>query len=652
MNTIRYSDCNEQVAPIPQIKSRPHFRRMVKMFRSLDMTCVLLPVCSFILWCISLNYVDLQHINDLGLISVMPPLTIITLLFMMVSFSLSLRRMRTPIILLHFALLIFMLYGITTLVEVEPHFNIIYRHAGYTEYIMRKGSVDPYLDAYFDWPGFFIWSAFLTRAAGYQDIFSYAVWAPVFLNLIYLGPMYMIFNAATTNKRLVWLGLWFFCLANWIGQDYYSPQGLGFFMYLVIIAILLKWFKVPPSMQSFIRKQDEPRSGLLSRCIRGFYGWLKAPDMLFTPAQPGQRFVLLVSVLIVFACVVFSHPLTPFFVLASVTALVVFRRCTPFWLPIVMALMTTAWILGMTQPFLIGHLDWVTGGFGHFTSTLSSNLTEHVVGDAQHLFISRARIAMTIFLWGLAFLGAIWRLHHGYRDITMVLLALTPFSLFVVQPYGGEMLLRVYLFTLPPMVFFAAALFSTTMSRERRTTSSLVVARSSRWLAVRPSPWAILMIASMSVVLLSGFLFTRYGNESMDYMTVGEVEGVHYLYSIATPNSIFLEGSDGTPWQLQDFEKYDTRSMTDELPAAIAPANAKAIVQYANGEIQARNYSNVYMIFTHSQKVTARGVYGLPLDTMDRLEAALLATGKFELIYSMPDAQILLFIHQGKGGSR
>ena len=156
----------------------------------------------------------------------------------------------------------------------------------------------------------------------------------------------------------------------------------------------------------------------------------------------------------------------------------------------------------------------------------------------------------------------------------------------------------------------------------------------------------------MSVVLLSGFLFTRYGNESMDYMTVGEVEGVHYLYSIATPNSIFLEGSDGTPWQLQDFEKYDTRSMTDELPSAIAPANAKAIVQYANGEIQARNYSNVYMIFTHSQKVTARGVYGLPLDTMDRLEAALLATGKFELIYSMPDAQILLFIHQGKGGSR
>jgi hypothetical protein len=638
--------------------------------------------------------------NDLGLVSVLPPLNIIALLIMMVSFSLTLRRMRMPIVLLHFAFLIVMLYGITTLIEVEPRFDILYRHAGYTEYIMRTGTVDPYLDAYFDWPGFFIWSAFLTRAAGYHDILGYSVWSPVVLNLLYLGPMYMIFRAVTTNKRLILLGLWLFCLTNWVGQDYYSPQGLGFFMYLVIIAILLKWFKVPAFVQpsikkqrnwfklppfvrsflnwfklppfiqsflswfrmpsfvrSFVRKQQEkrrePRSGILSRFSSGFSTWLKAPDMLSTPARPGQRLALLMSLLVIFAFVVFSHPLTPFFVLASVTALVVFRRCAPLWLPIVMALMMGAWILGMTQPFLVGHLDWVMGGLGHFTSIFTSNVTEHVVGNAQHLFITRIRVVMTLFIWGLACLGALWRLWRGYRDITIVLLALAPFPLFVIQPYGGEMLLRVYLFTLPPMVFFVAALFSTAPNKELKTTSQWVTIRTSPWRAVRLSPWGTVVIAAMCVMLLSGFLFTRYGNESMDYKTEGEVAGVHYLYSIATPNSLFLEGSDGTPWQLQDFEKYDTRPLTDDFMAAVTSANAKTIVQFTNSEIEARKYSNAYLIVTQSQKVAARAVYGLPYNTLDRLDSALLASGRFKLIYRMPDAEILLFIRQEtKGGSR
>src|SRR2546422_651786 len=113
-------------------------------------------------------------------------------------------------------------------------------------YIMRTGTADPNLDTYFSWPGFFVLSAFVTQVAGYQSILSYAGWAPVFNNLIYVGPMYMIFTSFTTDKRLIWLGLWFFYLTNWIGQDYFSPQGLNFFLYLVIIAILLKWFKIPP----------------------------------------------------------------------------------------------------------------------------------------------------------------------------------------------------------------------------------------------------------------------------------------------------------------------------------------------------------------------------------------------------------------------
>lgn len=658
------------------------------MRKPLDILCILLPLYAFMLWVLSLGGVHVQNMNDLGLVSALPPLTLMALLIMIISFCLALRRMQTPVLLLHLLLLIIMLYGITTLVEAEPRFHIVYRHAGYTEYIMRTGTVDPYLDAYFDWPGFFIWTALLTQIAGYHDILAYAVWAPVFLNLAYLGPMYVIFTSATHDKRVVWLALWFFYITNWIGQDYYSPQGLDFFMYLVLIAILLKWFKVAPARElpserpPIVRRRGKMQWQLFSP-IRKFYAWLDSTsDIPSAPISLVQRVVLLTCLLTIFAFVVFSHPLTPFFTVTAVTALVVFRRCAPSWLPLVMGLMTTAWIIFMTQPFLQGHLDWVTGDAGQLKSIFAGNVTEHVAGDAQHVLITQLCIVMTLFVWGLAFLGAIGRWQQGHRDITLALLALTPFPLLAVQPYGGEMILRIYLFTLPSMAFFAASLFYTVINekmsiillhaRKHEALSASAqlderepVARQHFWrqkeIMTKPAflqtheyktpPWLTILIATTCMLLLCGFLFTRYGNEHMDNMTPGEVAGVHHLYSIAAPGSLFLEGSDGTPWQSQDFEKYDTYSLTDVISIDdIATSNVETIVQFIEDKVQHESYAHAYLIFTRSQKITATADYNLPPGTLDHLEGALLASGRFRLMYETPDAQILLFVEKGKGG--
>src|SRR5437660_744485 len=209
---------------------------VVKSIKPGDVQSVLLPLGAFSLWLFSLQAIHVRQMNDLGLISVLPVANIIALVILTTSFCLLLQRspLRVPLILFHVGLLIAMLYGVTTLVEEVARFSVVYRHNGYTEFIMRTGTVDPYLDAYFSWPGFFVLSAFVTQVTGYHDILGFAAWTPVFFNLLYLAPMYMIFTSATSDKRLVWLGVWFFYLSNWIGQDYFSPQGLDFFMYLVI----------------------------------------------------------------------------------------------------------------------------------------------------------------------------------------------------------------------------------------------------------------------------------------------------------------------------------------------------------------------------------------------------------------------------------
>lgn len=603
----------------------------LKLPKPLDAICVLLPLFAFFLWAISLQHVSVYDMNDLGLISVLSPKIIVALVILMFSFVLTLQQpqMRVSVLALHIVLVIIILYGTENLIEEAPRFAVVYRHAGYAEYIMRTGTVDPNLDAYFSWPGFFVLSAFVTRVAGYQTILSYAGWAPVFYNLIYFGPMYMIFTSITTNKRLVWLALWFFYLTNWIAQDYFSPQGLNFFLYLVIIAILLTWFKIAPKAKPH-KRQHWQFPTRFSPSVSWFLSWLRAPDPLCLIVQPWQRWALLTSLIVVFGLVVFSHPLTPFFVLASVTTMVVFRRCHPFWLPILMAIMTGAWLFFMTQAFLAGHSNMVLGNFGAVSSNISSSVTSRTSnGDPQHQFIALTRIIMTGFIWVLAFIGAVRRLRKGHQDITYILLAVAPFPLIVAQDYGGEMFLRVYLFTLPFMVFFAAALF---YSKYR-----LVIRKT--------SPWMTIAIIVTNLVLLGGFFFTRYGNEYMDYMTNAEVDSVYYLYSIAPPNSLLIAGWNDTPWQYKNYEKYTCESLAEILPDVV---NLK--VSKLAQVISSQRNPHIYLLFTRGEKAQAHLLYGLPNDALDRLEDAMLKSEEFKQIYSNRDAQIFIFVGNTKGG--
>ena len=602
-------------------------RNVVKSLQPSDLQCVLFPLGAFVLWVLSLQAVHVGQMNDLGLVSVLPVTNILALVILTFSFCLVLQRssLRVPLILFHVGLLIFMLYGITALVEEIPRFSVVYRHGGYTDFIMRTGTVNPNLDAYFNWPGFFILSAFLTRIAGYQDILGFAAWASVFYNLIYLAPMYMIFTAATTDKRLVWLGVWFFYLSNWIGQDYFSPQGLNFFLYLVIIAIVVTWFRANPSTR--IEKPEMVSGGRFQRFWRSLCAWATAPDPVGPPATRNQRWGLIACILVIFAFTVYSHPLTPFLVIAAVTALVVFRRCTLWWLPIVMTVMAVAWVYFMAQAYLAGHGSTIFGDFGQLGGNLNNSVASHVIGDPQHTFVVQLRILMTILLWGLALFGAIRRLLEGHRDITYVLLALTPFPLIVVQSYGGEAFLRIYLFALPLMAFFAAALFYPTSAhgRSRRATFSLVM---------------------ICLVLLGGFLFTRYGNERMDYKTKAELAGLRYLYSIAAPSSTLVQAWDGGTWQFQKYGQYFEYTLSDYIPNAVGKLDVNAITQFI--EKSKLPTANAYMFFTRSDVATFDANAQLPQGTLNRLINALLVSGQYKLIYANPDAEILKFV--GTGG--
>lgn len=608
--------------------------RFFKRPDAIDIILLFLPTFALFLWSISLQTISLDDMNDLGLISALSPRIIIALGILVVSFAVTLQRreFRVSLLALQLICIILILYGTPNLVEEMPRFTVVYTNAGYTDYIMQTGTVDPYLDIYFNWPGFFVLSAFFTKVCGYSTILSYAGWAPVFYNLIYGLPIYSIFTSITINKRLVWLTLLFFYLTNWVGQDYFCPQGLNFFLYLVIIMILLKWFRIPPKKQEQLNKD--------ASLVQKFFVWLKASDPLSPSIELWQRRGLLCCLLLTYGLIVYSHPLTPFFTLLSVFALVIFRRCYPFWLPIVMTVMTAFWILIMAQPYLSQHINMIIGPLGDLTGNVPTSITSGNIGGVDPLYqvIAKMRLYMTVLLWCLALLGGIKRLRQRERDITYILLALAGFPLIAAQSYGGEMLMRTYLFTEPFMGFFATSLFfDNSMIRECKPSCTHAT-----------FPWRTTAIILANLILLGTFFFTRYGDERVDYISYDEWNAVQYLYQIAPAKAFILEGWNDAPLRFENYAKYDIQSLTYVRPEAVISTNANKVVLL----FEHQDNPDSYIIFSQEQQMNATLWNGLPNDALQRLEIGLLQTGEFKLIYHNADAQILQFIGEvGRGTS-
>lgn len=562
---------------------RPEFARLAPW----GLAAVALPV-----WAASLPGVEVGRMTDLGLISVLTPGVFVALILLSAGFAIGLRQepLRPVVQGVQVAVLIFMLYGITALVEEAPRFSVVYKHAGFAEFISRTGRLNTSIDAYFYWPGFFVMTAFVTKVAGLSSALDLAPWAPVFFNALWSLPVYMILASATANKRLVWLGVWLFFLADWVGQDYLSPQALNYFFYLLLLAILLTWFS--------------PLSGL--------------------PAAPGwQRAGLLTMVLLVFAAIVSGHPLTPFFAIASVVALVVLRRFRPRMLPVVMVAMNAGWILVVALPLLMWQSNLVFGSAGKVDTIVSASVTSRVQGSPEHIAVIVTRIALTAALWLAAVAGAVRRFRAGHRDYTFGILALAPLTIIPLQLYGGEIALRAYMFSLPAVVFFATSNFFGEGTRDLGW----------RWTAA---------VGAAGVLLVCTFLITRYGNERIDYITYAEVAGVHRLYQIAPPGSI-LVSTGYVPWRDERVEAYDLR----DLPAeALVNTDVTAVSKVMTGT----PHQNAYFLFTRSEDAQVNMFYGLPQPgsstgtrsgALERLVEAMIASGRYTVVFRNTDTIIL-----------
>lgn len=566
----------------------------------------------------------------MGLVSVFPPGVFVVLALLTVSFCLSVtRRPLNPVVpLIHVVVLVVVLYGVTSFVEAEPRVAQVYKHLGVMDYILHHGSVDPTIDAYFNWPGFFALGAVIGKAAGFRSLLDIGAWGPITFNLLFLAPLMAIFRWASDDRRVMWLGLWVFYSTNWVAQDHVAPQALGYLLWLAILAALLTWFA--PRPRKFIASRPArgaPRRGQLLRRLRE-----RVSAQIQTKVTGGtaaQRAGVLLMVAVMYAAIVVGHQLTPLPALITVLGLVVFARLETRRLPLIMGVFLVAWIVYMTTNFLEGNYRSLLGHIGDISQNVDQGVAGRFVGSPDHEFIVQIRVWASAVIWLLALGGFIRRVRRGWIDVAAVVVAGAPFLLPILQPYGGEIFLRVFLFALPAVALFIAFVAFPSDGSGRT------------WM----TPVATVLIGC---VLLGFFQYTRYGNERLDNFTRGDLALVQKFYRAAPHGSVVFAGVQNLPWRYQNYDDYDYHSLT-ELKAWTPPKTVPNLLTRQLEEAL-RSRGGGYVIITRSTEIAAELFEGKP-GLLEAVASRLRHSKGVRVIYTNRDGE-LFYVRARRGARR
>jgi hypothetical protein len=569
-----------------------------------DVWCALAGVVSLALAGGAASMVAVPVNSDLGLVGVLPYPFWAGVLLLNIAFVVALRGdaagpVRRTVMMWLVVVLVLVLFGTAAFVTDVPRGEVAFRHLGIADALSRTQGIDPDIDAYFNWPGFFALLATVLRATGLDPV-AVALWAPVFNMGLWLAALGVLTRYLTSDPRRRWLVLWVFCLGNWQDQDYLSPQAFGFFLYLVVIALVVGPLAArPPEFRGF-RRAD-------------LAAWWRGRSA--AEPRPGHRVSALAVTLLLVAVICASHQLTPFMVLIAITALTLSGRVWPSRLPLIIGVVLALWLVYPASAYLIGHPPLAHGGLQAATE---ANVVDRMSGTAGHMLVVQLRVGLTLVLWALAAAGAVRDWRRGRLDIRVVLLAVTPLLLFPAQSYGGEMLIRVSLFALP---FIAVQACSILLPADGST---------------RPSSRAAGGLALTCFLLAVLTVTGRFGNARYDVFTDGEIAAVAAVQHLAPPGSAIISAAHPTPWRSEAYLEHRYRTIDDLCPSGLSTATCGPLVYgYAR-----HNSAGAFVLLTRSSEASLVLQGASSARGFDELEEWLSAQDGVELAFSNVDARV------------
>jgi hypothetical protein len=530
------------------------------------------------LWLAGLHTVLPAQMASLGLIARLSLLQLAAypLLVAAVLTELASARPRQRLLVAFTVLGVLLVYGLQSASEQEARMSVAWVHAGFAQYIAVHGHVLQAFDARFSWPGFFSLIAFITRASGRTDATGLLQWAPAVLAGLATLGMRALATQVLGTGRAAWIATWLFLLAEWTEQDYFSPQAVTYILMLAGLAVAFRFLVRP----------------------KGSAPWASA------------------VVLVIALALAPSHQLTPYVFGGMLLIMLFTRRLSPAWLPWLALVPAVGWFVLGARDFWQGHLNVILGGIGNVGSSVHQGLGARFVGDAGRTFLLDLRVGLTCVMALLAAAG--WHVlrRRGTRSPTLPLLAAAPFTLIVLQSYGGEIFLRAYLFALPFAAILAAVAVDALISWARR--------RGPLWRRAVPLAAAFTLLTGLGLATVTA----RGGNDAYTSISRADVAAMSYIYRHARPGQSVSALLSDVPMSYRNVGAVSQRFF-DSCPDM---ADMARCVLAARPD---------YLVITPSQDNHGRIFYGLRSGWTGHLIRELLATGRYREVFEDDGSRVL-----------
>lgn len=396
----------------PRIQTSPPRAERAASARSWLTPSIIL-VLAAVAWAVALPSLRDAPWNLFGLLAAASPLFPVSIALTTIAFcvAIALRATRTAGVALVATILMMRLP--TAISTDAPLYSWTYKHFGPIDYIQRLGVVDVDVDIYHNWPGAFSFIAWLNTVTGSETI-AIAQWFAVGSQLAVAGAVYFLARTYGQNAATALVAAFGVHAVNWVAQDYLSPQAFAFALAIVVVALVL--------------------ASVHARAA----AWVAVP---------------------IFAAIVVTHQLTPYWLLAAVFLLTLLGRVKPKYLIVVFAVIAIGYmLLHMNVLSQFGRLL----NFDFLSNIMTPSARNETLGNPSlgQVTNSWAARGVTVLVWlcaGIVTLVRLVRRRDQWRQtLVPAVVAFSPALILVAQGYGGEALFRVFLYSIPGCMLILA----------------------------------------------------------------------------------------------------------------------------------------------------------------------------------------------------
>jgi hypothetical protein len=542
-------------------------------------------------WAVALPTLHDAPWNLYGLIPAASPLFPISIVLVSVAFCIAVAGGSTRIAAVSLVATVLMMRVPTAVSTDAPLYSWTYKHFGPIDYIQRFGSVDVTADIYHNWPGAFSLIAWINTITGSETIVI-AQWFAVGSQLAFTGAVYFLartYGFAASTALVAAFGAH---VANWVGQDYLSPQAIGFALGIVVIALVLASTRTPAA------------------------SWVAVP---------------------IFAAIVVTHQLTPYWLLAAVLLLTLLGRVRPRYIVAVFAVIALGYLLlHFSVVMQFGRLI----NLDLLNNILTPSARNEVLGDPSMGQVANSWVARGIT--GIVWLSAaavialrLFRRRSEWREIAVpAVVAFSPGLILLGQGYGGEALFRVFLYSIPGCMLILAPVVTDMLrgswrggrrvARIAATAVLSLVALAS--IQTSYGGWFANLVTPESVRLTTQIL----REEDPSTLTIGVAPGapgriVAEYVDFVRANELFDSGIDMwlTSWPGWEDEEFADPRRVERLTDSLVWEQRPALVVITE---QMRAYSTYYGT--------------LPEGALDRFQGFLDDDPRWELIYQSDETLV------------